>query len=333
MTKSELRDKEGQEEVRERKKAQPIYDQLKQAAEPEDSRADQAEAILRLQQTYGNRYVQRLAASQPRMGIAPSRAQANFFQMVSSQDRGERFFGANALASHGEAMSAEGEDGGLGQVAPILRAVIFQNITRRQGGLNLGTNYGGTQPYHTPTYNVVWHPGQPPATVSGYEIEVTVDTEIRWDIQDCGSTRVRSADDPCVTSLSWSQIVYDLTPSKSPPRKSPQIWYWCPDLVERHELYHCRDYERCFNASLVLAQDWLDRQEEAICLGDARLTARTAYRLLRDNVDQWMWGATPPPCEVAAYEDGAPHYESRANDVQTLATGEGWPPASVVTSK
>ncbi len=85
MAEHEAKDKEEQEEARHRKKVQPVYDQLKQAAEPEDNQmkqalagmsaaeqaslvrnpqlqgAQRAEAMLELQQTHGNRYVQRLA--------------------------------------------------------------------------------------------------------------------------------------------------------------------------------------------------------------------------------------------------------------------------------
>ena len=85
MAEHEAKDVEEKEETRHRKKAQPIYDQLKQAAEPEESKLKQAiaglstaeqaslatnpqvfgvqraEAMLELQQTYGNKYVQRLA--------------------------------------------------------------------------------------------------------------------------------------------------------------------------------------------------------------------------------------------------------------------------------
>jgi hypothetical protein len=58
------KDIEEKEEAGRHKKApQPLYDQQKQAAEAEDSRAGQAGAMLNLQQTYGNRYVQRLVES------------------------------------------------------------------------------------------------------------------------------------------------------------------------------------------------------------------------------------------------------------------------------
>jgi hypothetical protein len=60
MAEYETKDKEEKEEAKRRKKAETIYDQLKQAAEPEDSQTGQAEAMLELQQTFGNRYVQRL---------------------------------------------------------------------------------------------------------------------------------------------------------------------------------------------------------------------------------------------------------------------------------
>jgi len=51
---------EDKEEARQHKKAQPPYDGRKQAAVPEDSRVESADSVLNLQQTYGNRYVQRV---------------------------------------------------------------------------------------------------------------------------------------------------------------------------------------------------------------------------------------------------------------------------------
>lgn len=60
MAQRRAKDIEEKEEARRHKKAQPVYDQRKQAAMPEDSRTGPAEAVLNLQQTYGNRYVQRV---------------------------------------------------------------------------------------------------------------------------------------------------------------------------------------------------------------------------------------------------------------------------------
>ena len=61
MAQSRAKDIDEKEESRRHKKApQPSYDQRKQLPEAEDSRAGQAEAVLNLQQTYGNRYVQRV---------------------------------------------------------------------------------------------------------------------------------------------------------------------------------------------------------------------------------------------------------------------------------
>jgi len=85
MAERETKDREEREEARRRKKAKPAYAELKQAAEPQISQGKQAlagmsvaeqallsrnpqvfgaqrvEAMLELQQTYGNSYVQRLA--------------------------------------------------------------------------------------------------------------------------------------------------------------------------------------------------------------------------------------------------------------------------------
>jgi len=61
MAQRRAKDIEEKEEARRHKKApQPVYDQRKEAAMPEDSRAGPAETVLNLQQTYGNRYVQRV---------------------------------------------------------------------------------------------------------------------------------------------------------------------------------------------------------------------------------------------------------------------------------
>ena len=60
MSRYSTRGKDEGEEARRRKQAQPTYDRREQAAEAEDSRAGSAEAMLDLQQTHGNRYVQRV---------------------------------------------------------------------------------------------------------------------------------------------------------------------------------------------------------------------------------------------------------------------------------
>ncbi len=85
MLERETKDKEEREEAKRGERVQLVHDELKQSAEPEDSQENQAlaempvteqaslvrnpqvfgaqraKAILNLQQTYGNRYVQRLA--------------------------------------------------------------------------------------------------------------------------------------------------------------------------------------------------------------------------------------------------------------------------------
>ncbi|MFX1555447.1 MAG: DUF4157 domain-containing protein [Promethearchaeota archaeon] len=61
MAQSRAKDIEEKEESRRHKKApQPSHDQRKQLPEAEDSRAGQAGVVLNLQQTYGNRYMQRV---------------------------------------------------------------------------------------------------------------------------------------------------------------------------------------------------------------------------------------------------------------------------------
>jgi hypothetical protein len=61
MAEYETKDKEEKEGAKRRKKAEPVYDRLKHTTELDDSRGDRAEAMLELQQSRGNKYVQRLA--------------------------------------------------------------------------------------------------------------------------------------------------------------------------------------------------------------------------------------------------------------------------------
>ena len=61
MAQRKAKDIEEKEETRRHRKApRPLYDQRKEAAESEDSQAGRAQAVLNLQQTHGNRYVQRV---------------------------------------------------------------------------------------------------------------------------------------------------------------------------------------------------------------------------------------------------------------------------------
>jgi len=94
------------------KRVQPVHDQLKQAAEPEDSQGKQAlaempvaeqaslvknpevqgsqrvDAMLNLQQTHGNRYVQRVAELGERAAIGDSVISAILRRVQSSQGQG-----------------------------------------------------------------------------------------------------------------------------------------------------------------------------------------------------------------------------------------------------
>jgi hypothetical protein len=64
LAQSRAKDIDEKEEAgRYRKAPQPVYDHRKEAAMPEDGRTGPAETVLNLQQTYGNRYVQRLVES------------------------------------------------------------------------------------------------------------------------------------------------------------------------------------------------------------------------------------------------------------------------------
>ncbi len=61
MTEFEPKDKKQMEKSTQPKRARPAYHQLKQEPAPEGDHQNGAEAILQIQQTYGNRYLQRLA--------------------------------------------------------------------------------------------------------------------------------------------------------------------------------------------------------------------------------------------------------------------------------
>jgi len=112
MAERRAKDIEEKEEPRRCKKAQPAYDQQKKSAEPEDSQAKQAlaqmsvveqassatnpqvfspqraEAMLELQQTYGNRYVQRVVKLGEESAIGDSVISAILWRVRSSQGQG-----------------------------------------------------------------------------------------------------------------------------------------------------------------------------------------------------------------------------------------------------
>ena len=61
MAEHEMKDVKQEEEIKRRKKTELIYDQVKQFTMAEDNQIEHVEPILVLQQSHGNRYVQRLA--------------------------------------------------------------------------------------------------------------------------------------------------------------------------------------------------------------------------------------------------------------------------------
>lgn len=74
MAQRRVKDIEEKEEARRHKRApQPLHDQRKQLSEAEDSRAGVVGTVLDLQQTYGNRYVQRVMGKvQPKLIVNPA---------------------------------------------------------------------------------------------------------------------------------------------------------------------------------------------------------------------------------------------------------------------
>ena len=166
---------------------------------------------------------------------------------------------------------------------------------------------------------------------TNYDVRVSADIEYHWDVQPLGRTHVSGADDPAVTEESWSQVVYDLTPSSAVPPRSPRREYWARDLTSRHELFHRDDFVAAFTVFMPVSQLWLNTQT-ASSVQSAIDKGEDALSMLVTNVNNYMGSGDAAPAEIRAYGDGRAPYQERADAVRAKAGREDWEEGLVVLS-
>jgi len=293
--------------------------------------------ILHLQQTYGNNYVQRLLESVK----VQAKLTVNMPKDVYEQeaDKISRLV-TRDVASQVQRRPEEEEEGA--KVTRITKAVNLpiimvpgaeDGIPETSGEVYSKTFQGGvsTKNYFGICSPRIWSREiavTPKERLMGllsptYEVSMRLDVDYRWDTDNQGRKHISSASDPDVTPDTWSQIVYDLTPVKSHPSKSPRREYWCRDLTERHEKYHIADYEYAFKLYVDDAATLLKKQKAS----SVKEATKKGFDMIEYTITQvrnYMGRGASAPAEVRAYGDGAPVYEERAKAVKDRAKKEGW---------
>lgn len=301
----------------------PVFTYAGQLADA-DSDQELADTMISLQQSHGNAYVQRVLG-RLRDSQAASQSQPNPVKIESSQDSSGISISMSALVKGQKDAPHEDE------------TPVTLSWTKKLGGLadsinpatinvNQQTIAGGTTvPAGAHGYCEVTAIGNTKVVPHNddYEVTCTMDIKYNWEVQSLGKPSIDNANSPEVNELTWSQIVYDLTPSGDSIPRSPRELYWCSDLSGAHEQYHAVDFTSAFNSFRPAEQAWLGQQTAgnkatAMKRGDQALSRMVA------RVTSYMGTGDSAPCESRAYGAGVPLYEARACEVQDRADAEGW---------
>jgi hypothetical protein len=330
------------------------------------ARSDEQRAsiVAGLQQTHGNRYVEKLLDRAParrdtatKTREAPRQITVEPVEVVQMRDGanlivnfqatldGEQITLAQgtqtARQSQGTETASQGEGtetaiereleiieeslGGAGAVEDAIQAQLGVFYTINQGQISVGTAFGMASYAISPS---IWVTPRRSPSGNRYDVRIRAACRYKWDVKPQGRKNVSAPRDPDVNADSWSQIAYDLTPAGSPAR-SPRVEHWCQDLTAKHERFHIQDWIGAFRTHRPTTETWL-RGQAASSSQDAVNLARDAVSLLATNVNTYMGSGDSSPAEVRAYNDGAPSYRERANAVRARGTAEKWDEGIVI---
>jgi len=163
---------------------------------------------------------------------------------------------------------------------------------------------------------------EPPGSSTVF-FSVPVNLRIDWAIQSRGCTDVSSAEDAAVTSVTYRNIITDLTPSP-PSWSSQRDHFWSERLTILHELFHASDMTSKGRELAANAEKWMKAQTITgpVTTEKVQAVVESAFNQIRDGAKTYMSGWPP---EERAYADGKPKYESLINDIKARAAREGWP--------
>jgi hypothetical protein len=161
-------------------------------------------------------------------------------------------------------------------------------------------------------------------------VQSTLNIDCRWEIASQGrGTSISSANDPAVTEISYLTIINDLERMSESYKHGGGVVtsFWSEPIVERHELFHCRDYIGEAVSYLPSAQSWLESQEVTHAPGsDAGVEAqvhdligKTRQKVEDDGRKHFNDGG-----EARAYDDGKASYDALIAAIKARAKAEKW---------
>lgn len=158
-------------------------------------------------------------------------------------------------------------------------------------------------------------------------VKADVHTDFLWNVAGPGDSDVTSATSSLVTADNAKAIHDDLMPSAADPQKSMRKHYWSKALVERHEVFHAKDFDQHVKTTGIEGARKEIAGEEAYDVDRAQSLVRIAAEHLKEGIQHFYFGSKDPSVphdararEIPTYRDGAPHYKALAEGA--LAQGE-----------
>src|SRR5262249_12292979 len=103
--------------------------------------------------------------------------------------------------------------------------------------------------------------------------------------------------------------------------------FWSEPLIERHELFHCRDYIGEATSNVPTVQSWLESQTVSHPPGNDTSVDLQVHKLVdtaRDMVEADGRKYFDNGGEARAYGDGKGSYEALINGIKARAKTEKW---------
>jgi hypothetical protein len=200
---------------------------------------------------------------------------------------------------------------------------VASTVTR--GGVKVPGGTGYSEPKFTFSPIKWWR-----ATDDAIIVQSTLNVDCHWEIASEGrGTSISSANDPAVTETSYLTIIHDLEAMSESYKSGGGVVtsFWSEPLIERHELFHCRDYIGEATNYLPTAQGWLESQQVNHPPGNdasvdpqvQKLVADTRQKIEDDGRKYFDNGG-----EARAYGDGKASYDALINAIKARAKAEKW---------
>ncbi|WP_428265648.1 hypothetical protein [Haliangium sp.] len=207
-------------------------------------------------------------------------------------------------------------------------------------GTSIAASFNANRVAHpsAPAFGEVdWNANDPVATYDAYldgsnwRFRLTsLSLDVPVGVASGGRTDVPSAAAAVVTDSTWEDVADDLEPGGGTPNRSPRSAYWAEDLTWVHEIFHFDEFNTFLRTSFGSFETTIEGSgyTEAQQAGDAPADAVSRKSGDLDTRLLAAWNQAKvnmsPAMEDRAYDDGAPLYQARADEVRARAAREGW---------